>query len=235
MSHHLSRRGFLIGAPLVLTGCVTGAQQAPVQPARPAIPAQYLAMYAAMQDGEHAVPAIDLTVVDPQYWRRVIDYQGPEGPGTVVVDPERRFVYYVLEGGQAVRYGCGVGRAGFGFQGDATIQRKAQWPRWTPTPNMIRLDPERNGPFAGGVPGGPENPLGARALYLYRNGVDTLYRIHGTNEAWSIGRSVSSGCIRLFNQDIMDLYGRVPTGARVIVLPVGSADRSGNMPAPAAV
>ncbi|SHI46572.1 Lipoprotein-anchoring transpeptidase ErfK/SrfK [Aureimonas altamirensis DSM 21988] len=235
MSHHLSRRGFMVAAPLFLAGCATAQTGSPVQPARPAIPQQYLAMYAAMQDGEFALPAIDLTGVDPQYWRRVVRYYGPETPGTVVVDPERRFVYLVLEGGESMRYGCGVGRAGFGFKGDAVIQRKAQWPRWTPTPNMIRLDPERNGPFAGGVPGGPANPLGARALYLYRGGVDTLYRIHGTNEAWSIGRSVSSGCIRLFNQDIIDLYGRVPTGAKVVVLQPGSADRSGNPSAPAAV
>lgn len=233
MTHRLSRRGFLIATPFALAGCVSARQTAPVQPARPAIPAEFLAMYAAIHDEPHEVPAIDLTNVPPRFWRRVVSYHGPEHPGTVVVDPERRFVFLVQEEGQALRYGCGVGRAGFEFKGDAIIQRKARWPRWTPTPNMIRLDPERNGPFAGGVPGGTANPLGARALYLYENGVDTLYRIHGTNEAWSIGKSVSSGCIRLFNQDIIDLHRRVPTGTRVVVLPAGSADRSGN-PADAA-
>ncbi|KAA0971299.1 L,D-transpeptidase [Aureimonas fodinaquatilis] len=226
-----SRRGFLIAAPVVLAGCVTNQPSTPAAPAKPAIPPAYLAMYAAINDEPHPVPAIDLTTVDPQFWRRVVNYYGEEAPGTVVVDPERRFVYHVMENGEALRYGCGVGRAGFEFKGGAIIQRKAQWPRWTPTPNMIRLDPERNGPFAGGVPGGPTNPLGARALYLYEGGVDTLYRIHGTNEAWSIGKSVSSGCIRMFNQDIIDLHRRVPTGTRVVVLPVGSADRSGNQTA----
>ena len=119
----------MVAAPLFLAGCATAQTGSPVQPARPAIPQQYLAMYAAMQDGEFALPAIDLTGVDPQYWRRVVRYYGPETPGTVVVDPERRFVYLVLEGGESMRYGCGVGRAGFGFKGDACLLYTSPSPR----------------------------------------------------------------------------------------------------------
>lgn len=138
--------------------------------------------------------------------------------GTVVVDPHARFLYLALGGGQARRYGVGVGRAGLAFRGTATIARKAKWPRWTPTQNMIRREPAKYARFAGGVPGGPNNPLGARALYLYRNGRDTYYRIHGTNQPSSIGQAVSSGCIRMLNDHVADLYERVPLGARVVVV-----------------
>jgi lipoprotein-anchoring transpeptidase ErfK/SrfK len=155
-----------------------------------------------------------------------VDYHGPEMPGTIVVDPTHRFLYLVQEGGKAMRYGCGVGKAGFDYQGEAYVGRKATWPRWTPTPTMIQLEPQRYGPYAGGLPGGIDNPLGARALYLYNNGRDTLYRIHGTTEPWSIGQSVSSGCIRLFNHDVIDLYRRVPVGTPVYVLPANSPARS---------
>ncbi len=138
--------------------------------------------------------------------------------GTIVVDPQARFLYLVLGGGKARRYGVGVGRAGLAFRGSATIARKAEWPRWTPTKNMIRREPGKYARFAGGVPGGPNNPLGARALYLYRNGRDTYYRIHGTNQPSSIGRAVSSGCIRMLNEHVADLYRRVPLGTRVVVV-----------------
>ena len=115
------------------------------------------------------------------------------------------------------RYRVGVGKAGFAFTGNATIARKAEWPGWTPTPNMLKREPEQFGPYASGLEGGLGNPLGARALYLYRGGRDTYYRIHGTNEPSTIGRSVSSGCIRMFNQDVIDLENRVPVGAKVVV------------------
>jgi len=116
-----------------------------------------------------------------------------------------------------MRYGIGVGQEGLEFKGSANIQRKAEWPRWTPTPDMIRRNPEKNRPWAGGMTGGTHNPLGARALYLFRGGRDTLYRIHGTNEPHTIGEAVSSGCIRMLNQDVIDLYSRVPIGAKVVV------------------
>lgn len=183
-------------------------------------------MYAALPDERFPVPAIDVSQVPPQYIRQVVDFQGPEQPGSIVVDPSRRFLYLVQENGMALRYGCGVGKAGFDYQGSAVVGRKAAWPRWTPTPNMIKLEPGRYGPYVGGVEGGLDNPLGARALYLYHDGRDTLYRIHGTNEPDTIGHSVSSGCIRLFNQDIIDLHRRVPVGTSVTVLNADAGDRT---------
>lgn len=138
--------------------------------------------------------------------------------GTLVVDPRRRFLYLVEAPGRARRYGVGVGRAGLAFRGVATIERKAVWPRWTPTKNMIRREPHKYARYAKGVPGGAGNPLGARALYLYRNGRDTMYRIHGTTQPNSIGRAVSNGCIRMLNAHVKDLYRRVPKGTRVVVL-----------------
>ena len=149
---------------------------------------------------------------------QTVSFRGRYAPGTIVVDPRRHFLYLVQGRGQARRYGVGVGKAGRAWSGSATIQRKAKWPYWTPTKNMIRREPEKYAHLAAGLPGGPGNPLGARALYLYRNGRDTYYRIHGTNQPWSIGQSVSSGCIRMLNEHVSDLYERVPIGARVVVL-----------------
>lgn len=175
-------------------------------------------MYASVQDGDTVVPAVDVSKMDPKNIRQVVDYRTKYPPGTIVVDPHARFLYLVMEGGKAMRYGIGVAKAGLEFKGEADIARKGRWPGWTPTPNMIQRDPERYAPLAAGMKGGLGNPLGARALYLYKDGQDTLYRIHGTNEPWSIGKSVSSGCIRLLNQDIIDLHRRVPKGSRVVVL-----------------
>jgi lipoprotein-anchoring transpeptidase ErfK/SrfK len=156
--------------------------------------------------------------MDPKNVRQIVNYRTPYPPGTIVVDPHARFLYLVMENNKAMRYGVGVAKAGLEFEGEAVIERKGRWPGWVPTPDMIRREPARYGPLAKGMPGGINNPLGARALYLYKNGEDTLYRIHGTNEAWSIGKSVSSGCIRLLNQDIIDLHSRVPEGSKVVVL-----------------
>jgi lipoprotein-anchoring transpeptidase ErfK/SrfK len=168
------------------------------------------------------VEAVDLNGIDRRYWRQqVLDPTG-EPPGTIVVDPGNCFLYHVEEAGKALRYGVGVGRAGFGWNGRATVARKAQWPRWTPPPEMIEREPVL-AEWASGMPGGPENPLGARALYLYEDGRDTLYRIHGTAEAWSIGRNVSSGCIRLLNADVIHLHRRVPNGTAVVVLASGGS------------
>lgn len=155
--------------------------------------------------------------LDRRFLPQTVRFSG-HAPGTVVVDPRAYFLYLQLRGGWARRYGVGVGRAGLAFRGEAVIGRKARWPGWTPTANMIRREPEKYARYAGGVPGGPNNPLGARALYLYRGGRDTLYRIHGTNQPASIGRSVSNGCIRMINAHVADLYERVSVGARVVVL-----------------
>ncbi len=138
-----------------------------------------------------------------------------------MVDPGQRYLYLVQADGRARRYGIGVGRQGFSWNGTATIKRKSKWPSWYPPKEMQARD-ERARQFADGMDGGPQNPLGARALYLYQGGRDTLYRIHGTNEPRSIGTAVSSGCVRMLNADVIDLYNRVPVGTKVIVLPASN-------------
>ncbi|WP_245263780.1 MULTISPECIES: L,D-transpeptidase [unclassified Aminobacter] len=138
--------------------------------------------------------------------------------GTIVVAPRDRYLYLLETPATARRYGIGVGKAGLAFKGEAIIERKAKWPSWRPTPNMIKRDPKRYAKFAGGVPGGPGNPLGSRALYLYRDGRDTLYRIHGTTEPWTIGQAVSNGCVRMVNEHVEELFEIVPVGTRVVVV-----------------
>ena len=155
--------------------------------------------------------------VDPKYLPQDVTFRGYK-PGMIVVDPHNHFLYLTGKWGKARRYGVGVGKAGLAFKGSATIERKAEWPSWRPTDNMIRRDPGRYKKYAKGMPGGPNNPLGARALYLYRNNRDTYYRIHGTNQPSSIGRSVSAGCIRMINDHVKDLYTRVKLGTKVVVL-----------------
>ncbi len=156
--------------------------------------------------------------LDQQYMPQSVPYPSSYPPGTVVVDPRNRFLYLIESDLSARRYGVGVGKAGLAWSGKAKVGRKAEWPRWTPTPNMIKREPHKYAKYADGVRGGPGNPLGARALYLYRNGRDTLYRIHGTTEPWTIGKAISNGCIRLVNEHVADLYERVPVGAQVVVL-----------------
>jgi lipoprotein-anchoring transpeptidase ErfK/SrfK len=157
-----------------------------------------------------------------QFQRQIVKFRTAEKPGTIVIDADKHFLYYVLPDFQAIRYGIGVGRDGFGWAGVVEVGRKAEWPTWTPPASMIEREP-RLAEYAGGMPGGPDNPLGARAIYLYENGRDTIYRIHGTSEPWSIGLSVSSGCFRMVNEDVIDLYERVERGAKVIVLMQGAA------------
>jgi L,D-transpeptidase catalytic domain len=149
--------------------------------------------------------------------RTEVAYSGDEAPGTIVVDVYTRKLFLVGEGGTAIRYPIAVGREGLSFRGTGVVGRKAEWPAWQPTANMIRTRPDLYAAYAGGLPGGLQNPLGARALYLYRGGRDTMFRIHGTADAASIGNATSAGCIRLFNQDAIDLYNRVPNGTRVKV------------------
>jgi lipoprotein-anchoring transpeptidase ErfK/SrfK len=139
-----------------------------------------------------------------------------QAPGAIVVDVDRRFLYHVQENGTAKRYGVGVGRQGFAWKGDAFVGRKAKWPGWAPTSAMVKLKPELVR-YAGGLSGGVANPLGARALYLYQEDRDILFRIHGTNEPWTIGQQVSSGCIRMLNEDILELYNKVSIGTAVLV------------------
>jgi|TARA_A100001391_G_C5041030_1_gene270888 lipoprotein-anchoring transpeptidase ErfK/SrfK len=149
-------------------------------------------------------------VSHPMWLRQVVSYRTNEAPGTLIVDTRRHFLFLVLENGHAMRYGIGVARMGFEWSGTHRVSAKREWPSWTPPAEMHARQPG----LPKFMPGGPNNPMGARALYLG----STLYRIHGTNEPWSIGRSVSSGCIRMTNEDVIDLYGRVPVGAKVIVV-----------------
>lgn len=174
-------------------------------------------LYPGIQDGEFFIEPVAPRYLVSTNIRTEVDFFGPEAPGTIVVDIYARRLYYVMEGNRAMRYAIAVGREGTAFRGDATIQRKAEWPSWQPTRNMIRTRPDLYAEYAAGLPGGLENPLGARALYLYRGGRDTLFRIHGTIDPPSIGRQGSAGCIRLFNQDIIDLFNRVEIGTPVRV------------------
>jgi lipoprotein-anchoring transpeptidase ErfK/SrfK len=155
--------------------------------------------------------------VPDAYRRQEVTYETSHPPGTLIVDTAERFLYLVIREGRALRYGIGVGRDGFQWSGKAVIGRKAPWPRWTPPKAMVARDPFA-AKWANGMPGGPKNPLGARALYLYANGIDTLFRIHGTNQPNSIGQAVSSGCVRMLNADIVDLYRRVGVGSTVVVI-----------------
>ena len=156
--------------------------------------------------------------VNPKYLPQTVRYKSRYRRGTIVVDARNRYLYLVQGRNKARRYGVGVGRLALSWSGTAKIKRKAKWPSWTPTKNMIRREPEKYAKYAGGVPGGPNNPLGARALYLYKGNRDTYYRIHGTTAPWTIGTASSNGCIRMINEHVTDLYDRVPIGATVVVL-----------------
>lgn len=206
---------------LVLSACSTTAEQpaasAP-QTEKPADPS-YVSMYRAMPEEDFPIPAVDLKKVDKRFYRQLVDDPTGERPGTVVVDTKAYYLYLVQPGGKAMRYGVGLGRQGFTWSGEGVIQWKQRWPKWTPPAEMIARQPELEKWSAenGGQPPGLNNPLGARALYIFQNGEDTLYRLHGTPEYWTIGKAVSSGCVRLMNQDIIDLYGRVATPTPIIV------------------
>lgn len=202
----ISRRGVLFGLPLLLAGCASTNF------------VQQKNNYAALPGEKFPLGAVPLDKISPELRRQEVAYETAHPAGTVVVDTPARRLYYVMGNGRAMRYGVGVGRQGLALRGDAYVGRKAEWPSWTPTANMIRREPERNRKYAGGLPGGPNNPLGARAIYLYRGGNDTMFRLHGTNQPQSIGHAMSSGCIRMLNHDIVDLYERVPVGARIVVL-----------------
>jgi len=152
--------------------------------------------------------------IPDSYKRHIVDYTRKEAPGSIVIDSDNKFLYYVLPKGQAIRYGIAVGEEAQAWSGIAKIGRLEQWPAWVPTPGeQVRL-----GPLPAYVTGGPHNPMGARGMYLYSGGKDTLYRIHGTNQPEWIGHAISSGCIRMTNEDVIDLYNRVKLGAIVVVL-----------------
>jgi lipoprotein-anchoring transpeptidase ErfK/SrfK len=159
---------------------------------------------------QQSYQSVDPASFDPRYQKQEVNYNGHEGSGTIVIDTPNKFLYLVQGGGRALRYGIGVGRPGFTWSGTKTISAKREWPDWTPPAEMLARRPD----LPRHMQGGPENPLGARAMYLG----SSLYRIHGSNEPWTIGTNVSSGCIRMRNEDVIDLYGRVNVGTRVVVL-----------------
>jgi lipoprotein-anchoring transpeptidase ErfK/SrfK len=161
--------------------------------------------------------------IPEQFQRHIVDYTRKEQPGTILVDTDARYLYYVLPSGKAIRYGVAVGEEAMAFSGVATVGKKTEWPDWIPTRDIQ----ERLGPYPSRVAGGPANPLGARALYLYQGNKDTLFRIHGTNQPEYIGQAISSGCIRMTNTDVIDLFDRVKPGAVVVVLPPGQNTASG--------
>jgi lipoprotein-anchoring transpeptidase ErfK/SrfK len=173
--------------------------------------------YEGVQDGEFFIPPVPAHLLAEDRAKVEVDYTGPDAPGTIVVDTYARKLYHVLDGGRAERYAIAVGREGLSFRGTGVIGRKAEWPSWQPTANMVRTRPDLYAEYAGGMAGGLDNPLGARAMYLYRGGRDTMFRIHGTVQNESIGHATSAGCIRLFNQDAINLYNQIPVGTHVKV------------------
>ena len=211
----MDRRHFIklsgLGLVSVLAGCQTTPDGQIVDPF-------FAKRIKLLDDGQErfALPEVDLGKFNPAFYPQRVSYRSGEPVGTIIVHTPSKFLYLQETPDEAIRYAIGVGREGFEWQGNAYIQRKAKWPTWTPPSEMIAREPELE-KYRNGMEPGLENPLGARALYLYQNGRDTLYRIHGTNQPWSIGKALSSGCIRLLNQHVIDLYQRVPTGTKVVV------------------
>lgn len=206
-----------LAAAVTLAGCSSSPVSLPGQ--KVATNAIFTSEYGPVEDNGYALPAIPISKVNEKFHRQIVDYATKEKPGTIVVNTPNRFLYYVLPGGKAVRYGIGVGKSGFAWQGEAYIAWKQEWPNWHPPQEMADRKPEVARYVKDGMGPGLKNPLGARALYLFQNGEDTLYRIHGACEPEYLGKAVSSGCIRLLDQDAIDLHRRAPHGATVRVLP----------------
>ncbi|MBX3576853.1 MAG: L,D-transpeptidase [Rhizobiaceae bacterium] len=234
-SARLNRRDF-IGGAAAAGAAGLGLAALPARPAHAAVPVFPSAsvMYAALEDGGHKLPAIPIDKLDKRFVRQVVIDPTFEPPGTVVVDTTAHFLYFVLPESKAIRYGVSLGKAGFDWVGSAKIEYKKAWPVWTPPPEMIQRKPEL-AQYADGMPPGPNSPLGARALYLFKDGKDTMYRLHGTPEWSSIGKNASSGCVRMLNQDVIDLFARVSGPATVHVrysMYLGANAGGGPKPAP---
>ncbi|KGF71034.1 hypothetical protein LL06_01205 [Hoeflea sp. BAL378] len=226
MKETMNRRQFICAAAgssvLALSGCTTATKtgQLDEKPSPDPRLSNVRVMYGPMPDERFPLPAINIDKVPSKFWRRQVNFNSPYPVGTVIVNTKTYFLHLIQENGKAMRYGVGLGRQGFEWSGEGVIQWKQAWPKWTPPEEMIARQPDlaKWSASNGGMPPGLNNPLGARALYIFQNGVDTLYRIHGSPEYWTIGKSVSSGCVRMINQDVVDLYGRVTSGARLIVI-----------------
>lgn len=210
----LPRLAGLVALAAILTACAQPEDAAGNRNV-PKAQKQDLAIYGPIEDSGYTLPAIPGEYTAGVNRRASVPYPGGDAPGSIVVDPYAKFLFYVNGDGTATRYPIAVGREGRGMSGNSTVRRKEVWPGWQPTANMLRREPEIYGPYRNGVEGGLRSPLGARALYLYRGGRDTYYRIHGTNDLASIGHNSSAGCIRLFNHDIIDLYEKATTSTPV--------------------
>lgn len=210
----LSRRSFIAGSAvslgaLGLAGCASPDGMSLAEATK---------LYGPVPEEKFPIPAVDASKVNPKYYRRTVRYETEEAPGTIIVDPKNYYVYRVEEDGSATRYGANVGRDGFRWSGDAYVGRKSEWATWTPPKEMIKRQPEV-AKYARGMPGGLDNPLGARTLHLYQNGVYTLYTIYATSDPETIGSGITSGCVGLLSQDMIDLYSRTPVKTKVVVLP----------------
>jgi lipoprotein-anchoring transpeptidase ErfK/SrfK len=208
------RRSFLVGSAATLgavglAGCTTIDGMTTAEAEK---------VYGPLPEEKFPVPAVDVTKLDRKFYRRTVRYETKEAPGTIIVDPGNYYVYRIEEEGMATRYGANVGRDGFRWSGDAYIGRKAEWPIWTPPPEMIKRQPEA-AKYAGGMAPGLDNPLGARTLYLYQNNRYTLYTIYSTSDPETIGNGITSGCVGLLTQDMKHLYDQTPVKTKVIVLP----------------
>ncbi|MGW9232166.1 L,D-transpeptidase [Pseudorhizobium sp. NPDC055634] len=219
MRSRTSMTVFGLLASLALAGCSTTSEQTEVT--RVETSKIFTDSYGTVTDAGYSLPAIPINRLDKKFHRQIVSYATEETPGTIVVNTRERFLYYVLPGGKAVRYGIGVGKQGFSWSGEAYVAWKQEWPTWHPPKEMAERKPDVARYVETGMGPGLRNPLGARALYLFNEkGQDTLFRLHGTPEWSSIGTAASSGCIRLMNQDIIDLYTRVRPGrnAKVVVI-----------------
>jgi lipoprotein-anchoring transpeptidase ErfK/SrfK len=214
LSAPLDRRSFLFGSAvglgaLGLGGCVGSDDLSRAEAAK---------LYGPVPNERFPIPAVDVSRLDPKYVRRKVPYDSREAPGTIIIDPANHYVYRIEGDGYATRYGANVSRPGFLWSGEVYVGRKAEWPVWTPPREMMARQPEAR-QYARGMPGGLDNPLGARVLYLYKNGVYTVYTIYSTSDPETIGDGVTSGCTGLLSQDMLDLYSRTPVKTKVIMLP----------------
>lgn len=208
-----SRRSFLLGSTaglgaLALAGCTGGAVMSLAEAKQ---------VYGPVPDERFPIPAVNVAKVNPKYFRRTVSYASKEAVGTIIVDPKNHYVYRIEGDGLATRYGVSVGRDGFRWTGEAYVGRKSEWPIWTPPREMIARQPEV-AKYAGGMAPGLDNPLGARALHLYQDGVYTLYTLYSTIQPETIGKGISSGCIGLLTQDMIHLYEKTPVNTKVVVL-----------------
>lgn len=220
-------------AAALLTACVDPA--AGPSASTQTLPKPGENVYVATMDAGIEIPALPVEKIPESHRRQVVAYETDQAPGTIIINPKTKLLYYVLGKNKAIRYGIAVGKAGFEWSGEAVVAEKKTWPRWIPPKEMIARRPELAKFDEVGQPGGPTNPLGARAIYLTSGGRDYGYRIHGTPEWQSIGRNASSGCIRMINQDVLDLYSRVTGGEKVIVLTAsGEMPKGLHIPAPVA-